>query len=233
MFQSNFPEPSLSSRRQRQEKRAKTTPSSPGNWALISQFLPPFCGASPGDLGTRKGHAWLYGGAAPTPAYLVGVDNGEEPGEQAAEEGHQHGLHHVVLGQGPGLGRGRGWHTGHGAVVLWGWGPRRGKATGLRTAGWGCSQRGLWGGHSTHCQRPPSEAAGRPGAGQGPPSTHSSPAPAPPACHSVPRRPMASASTHGSAQGPATGVSMVSLVSPPRGPPSSLPQAARSLFVFS
>lgn len=145
-------------------------------------------------------------GAAPTPAYLVGVDNGEEPGEQAAEEGHQHGLHHVVLGQGPGLGRGRGWHTGHGAVVLWGWGPRRGKATSLRTAGWGCSQRGLWGGHSTHCQRPPSETAGHPGAGQGPPSTHSSPAPAPPACHSVPRRPMASASTHGSAQGPATGV---------------------------
>lgn len=63
---------------------------------------------------------------APRPhaTYLVGVDDGDEPGEQAAEEGHQHGLHHVVLGQRPVLHRGGRRHATQGAVVLRGHGPR-------------------------------------------------------------------------------------------------------------
>lgn len=35
----------------------------------------------------------------PRRPYLVGVEEGDDPGQQAAEDGHQHRLHHVVLGQ--------------------------------------------------------------------------------------------------------------------------------------
>lgn len=65
----------------------------------------------------------LYPGAPHDP-YLMGVDDGDEPGEQAAEEGHEHRLHHVVFGQRPVLHRGGGWYAGHGVVVLWGQRPR-------------------------------------------------------------------------------------------------------------
>lgn len=76
--------------------------------------------------GSHTTPARVHAGRCTRAAYLVGVDDGEEPGEQAAEEGHEHGLHHVVLGQGPVLHRGGRGHAGQGAVVL------QAEATGVR-----------------------------------------------------------------------------------------------------
>lgn len=44
------------------------------------------------------------------------VDNGDDPSDQAAKEGHQHRLHHVVLGQGPPVHGSR--HVVYGAIIL-------------------------------------------------------------------------------------------------------------------
>ena len=119
------------------EETAEEGARTPENWALISQFCQPSQGWGE-HWGPGHGRP---GGCTrvppPTPSYLVGVDNGDKPGEQAAEEGHQHRFHHVVLGQGPVFRRGRGWHACHGAVVLQGKRPRCGKTAGrsLQTPG--------------------------------------------------------------------------------------------------
>ena len=41
------------------------------------------------SVSVGEGRVWLTWGLVhtPTPSYLMGVDNGDEPGEQAAEEG--------------------------------------------------------------------------------------------------------------------------------------------------
>lgn len=51
--------------------------------------------------------------------YLMGVHNGNKPCEQATEQGHQHRLHHEVLGQRPVLHLHGSRTTGHGAAILW------------------------------------------------------------------------------------------------------------------
>ena len=141
-----------------------------------------------GPAGALPPDCWQ---GCPTPTYLVGIDDSDEPREEAAEEGHEHGLHHVVLGQGPVLHQGRGGHAGHGAVVLQGQRPRPVREpaqppdTAVRTRPWGPPE-----GPPVHPRLPPSEAVGHHGAGSGPPSAFSLCTPWPPgpqeSCHLCP-----------------------------------------------
>lgn len=89
---------------------------------------PPTSSHPPTQQGCRLARPGL-GRAVPRtacqpPSYLVGVHDGDAASEQAAEQSHQHRLHHEVLGHGPVLHRRGGSHR---ATVLRGRAARSGQ----------------------------------------------------------------------------------------------------------
>lgn len=94
-------------------------------------------------------------------ASLMGVHEGDDASEQAAEEGHQDGLCHVVLGRGPVLHRGRGWHASPRAAVHREGREQRRRGPGVQGRGRGV--QGLRRGRGLEEQRPlPPWSAGGP-----------------------------------------------------------------------